>query len=300
MNHRRPFVAFGATCLVSVSIFAVAGCGDYANPNAATGGSSGTATGGTGVTGGSAQGGSSGAAGSGPSGGATTGGAPTGGAAGSSSGGAAGGEPGGAGGMSGSGGGTSCTEAAPCGGDLTGTWTIQSCPLAVVGSVNVAGLGIDMQCTEGMITAGTLQITGSLTFNADMTFTDATTMTGNVTFELGPRCLILSGTTTTCDGLESPVGSVGFKSGSVMCTDNSTTMGCTCTGVIEQMRGFGYTSYDSGDNGTHMAMANEVALKWYGDPVDYSYCVAGSTLTMSLDSIPKTGTVDGPIVLQKQ
>jgi hypothetical protein len=110
----------------------------------------------------------------------------------------------------------------------------------------------------------------------------------------------LSGTTTTCDGLESPVGSVGFKSGSVMCTDNSTTMGCTCTGVIEQMRGLGYTSYDSGDNGTHMAMGNEVALKWYGDPVDYSYCVAGSTLTMTLDSIPKTGTVDGPIVFQKQ
>jgi hypothetical protein len=300
MNHRRPFVAFGATSLISAFLFAVAGCGDYSNPNTATGGSSGTATGGTGGT---AQGGSGAAAGSGQGGsGGMTGGAPTGGAAGSGTGGsagAAGGGQSGAGGMSGSGGGAACTDAEPCGGDLTGTWTVQACSLMVVGMVDVTGLGLDPQCTMGTITAGSLQITGSLTFNADMTFTDATTMTGEVTFELGPRCLILSGTETTCEGLNGPVSSVGYKT-PIACTPNSTTMGCTCVGVIEQMGGFGYKSYDAGEAGNYMAMGNEAALTWFGDPIDYSYCVAGSTLTMSLDSIPKTGTVDGPIVLQKQ
>ena len=103
MNHRRPYVAFGATSLVSVFISVVAGCGDYSNPNAATGGGSGTATAGSSGT---VQAGSGGAgSGQGGSGG-MTGGAPTGGAAGSGTGGsaaAAGGGQSGAGGMSGSG-----------------------------------------------------------------------------------------------------------------------------------------------------------------------------------------------------
>ena len=150
----------------------------------------------------------------------------------------------------------------------------------------------------GPITTGSLQITGSLTFNADMTFTDTTTMTGEVTFELGANCLEISGTETTCEEIDGPLLSIGFRT--LTCMNNTTTMGCTCVGTIQQDNGLGYTSFDAGPSGTHMTMANEVALKWFGDPVDYSYCVAGSTLTMTMESIPKTGTVDGPIVFQKQ
>jgi hypothetical protein len=163
--------------------------------------------------------------------------------------------------------------------------------------VNTMGFGLVVDCMAP-ITTGSLQLMGSVTFNADMTLVDMTSMTGEVTFELGANCLEISGTETTCEEIDGPLLSDGFRT--LTCMNNATTMGCTCMGTIEQQYGFGYTSFDADAAGTYMAMGNEVALKWFGDPVDYSYCVAGSTLTMTMESIPKTGTVDGPIVLQKQ
>ncbi len=291
----RRFVAPSAHTFVF--FWLLAGCGDYSQPkDTGTGGSAGTAP-----TGGSSGTSQSGSGGTSPQGGSATGGtgAQAGGGAGGTSGQAGGGAAGSGsgGGAGGSAGGGSCADVAACGGDLVGAWTVGSCPLAVTGTVDLSGLGLNNDCMSTPITSGSMQLTGTLTFVAGGTYMDGTTTAGEVAFDLAPPCLVLSGTRTTCEMIASPIRSVGFTT--LTCTDNTTTMGCTCEGTFQQMGGLGFVSYDAAQSGTFTVTDNKVAISSFSMPAEYSFCVGGNTLTMNMESVAKTGTVDGPIVLTK-
>jgi hypothetical protein len=167
----------------------------------------------------------------------------------------------------------------------------------VTDAVDVTGLGLVVECMAPVM--GSMTITGTLSFVAGGTYTDGTTTSSTSTFELGPQCLEISGTETTCEEISRPISSVGFSM--VTCTPNPTTMGCTCTGTVQnQMGGFGFVSYDAATTGTFMTTGNEVSLSSFSAPAEYSYCVQGNTLTMTMESVARTGTVSGPIVLTKQ
>src|SRR6185436_14209979 len=103
---------------------------------------------------------------------------------------------GGAGGTSGSttnSAGAACSDVAPCGGNAVGTWTVASACLAVAGNLDVSGFGLG--CPTVTVT-GSLQVSGTWTANADGTYADNTTTTGDEQLTVPAECLNVSGTTT--------------------------------------------------------------------------------------------------------
>jgi hypothetical protein len=314
MNPRRPLLTLGvSTLFFALPVAAVfpSGCGNYESDPVKGGAGTGGTTGGTGGSAAGVGGSAAGMVGAGGSaagmvgaGGSAAG---TGGAAGSAQAGtgtAAGGMPSSGGmatsgtsGGAGEGGGSeaSCDDVAPCGGDVVGTWTVASCPLTVTGDVNMMGFGLD--CKTAPITSGTLEITGTVEFLADGSFNDNTTTTGTSALELPELCKHVSGTTTDCEALGNSLDSLGFKSG--VCTDNTTTGGCACTTVTEQMGGLALVSPDFSNTGLYKTADNKLVTTVFGNDAEYPYCVAGNTLTMTLATVSKTGPVTGPIVLQK-
>jgi hypothetical protein len=274
MDSRRPLVALSANTLLFALLFQ--GCFDYESGDVPT--ADGSTTGGTGGVGGSSG---------------------TGGAGGSSGTGGAGGSSG-TGGASGAGdsstdtAGASCTEVTPCGGDVVGTWTAAPCSLMLTGNADLSGFGID--CTSAPVT-GSLQVTGTWTASSDGTYTDNTTTSGDAQLELPPTCLRVSGTTTTCDKLGSSLQALGYTS--LTCTDNSASGGCTCPATIQQSGGLALVSIDAAPSGTYTTANNKLVTTGFGINTEYSYCVSANTMTMTLVTVGKAGTVTGTIVLQK-
>jgi hypothetical protein len=296
MMARARYVAPSTRAMLLTSLLAA--CGSYDNA------SNGTATGGAPSTGGSSTGGAA-------TGGASTGGAkPTGGAATGgdmSTGGASptGGQPpnAGSGGGGASGGGTgkgACTEAAPCGGDAVGTWTSESCEIAIGGKSDLGPVGLG--CKSAVV-SGSIVVSGTFTATADGKYTDATTTKGTAAIELEKACLEVSGFGTTCDriGLET----IGLTK--LTCLDNAQTGGCSCTATIEQPGNMAWIVLASsmngpeGSKGTYTAADNKlVTTTEFGDATEYSYCVAGDTMTVTPISPSNVGTFTGPIVFKKQ
>src|SRR5689334_9941313 len=88
------------------------------------------------------------------------------------------------------GGGGTCGAAAPCGGEIVGTWSISSSCL----SANISMFEAD--CPAATATGVGLKITGTITYGADMTYTSQTTTTGSVRVTFPRDCI---GTTTCAD-----------------------------------------------------------------------------------------------------
>jgi hypothetical protein len=293
MNDRRRLVAASLNTIVFTWL--LAGCGSYDDGSPkATGGAGGTApTGGAAPTGGTSgaapTGGTSGTA---PTGG-TSGTAPTGGSGGSGpTGGTSGSGGAPTGGSGGSGAQPACTDVEPCGGDLVGAWTAASCPQAVSGMADLTLLGIG--CTMVPAT-GSITVSGTWTGMAGGMYTDNTTTSGQLAMELPAACLEVSGFMAECDRLVfDPIGLT-----SVVCVDNAATMGCTCTATINQMGGIGAISRDASTSGTYTTADNKVVMSALEVDTEYSYCVAGNTLTMKLSSPSTIGMIAGPIVLTK-
>ncbi len=290
MSHRR-IVALGATSLFTALL--VAGCGGYEKDPAGTGGNS---TGGANATGGNSTGGSgvTGGTGGSATGGTTaTGGSATGGT--TSTGGSGGSGMSGSGGMGGSGGGQTCENVTACGGDVVGAWNAMSSCLTVSGMVNLASAGIG--CTMAPV-SGSLMVTGMWTVTAEgMMVTDATTTTGTEHISMAPECLTVSGTTSTCAEVSRAFGALGYASGT--CTDAPAGGGCDCEAIVNQTGGMGLVAIPPFTSGMYSTAENVVTTTDGFTEAKYSYCVAGNTITMSVASMGKTGTVTGTIVLQK-
>lgn len=186
-----------------------------------------------------------------------------------------------------------CTGVMPCGGDVVGTWIAAGSCLPVSGVANMSGFGLG--CTAAPVT-GTLRVTGTWTANADGTFTDGTTTAGDSQIQLPPECLNVSGTTTTCDRLDGALQALGYAS--VTCAD-AASGGCTCTATVRQTGGMAFVVLGAPASGMYTA-ANEVVAIAGRNPREYSYCVAGSTLTLTPQGMSSAGTLSGTIVFQKQ
>ena len=198
----------------------------------------------------------------------------------------------GAGGTQGGSGGTSatCTNGTQCGGDVVATWTVTSSCLTVSGTLDTTMIGL--ACPNGTIT-GSLQVTGTWTANSDGTYTDSLTTAGTHQFALPAACLLLSGTTVTCDGIGRVVqGTVGYSS--VTCTSASSG-GCDCSATLQQAQ--------KAATGAYTASGNMVTLAADGDNpyfMKYAYCTSGNTMTWTPQGTGITGTITGSVVLQKQ
>ncbi|HET7545677.1 MAG TPA: arabinofuranosidase catalytic domain-containing protein [Polyangiaceae bacterium] len=203
----------------------------------------------------------------------------------------AGGSQTGAGGSSsgGTGSGTTCNPAGvtACGGSLVGTWTVASSCISVSGAVD-AQKQFGLSCPTGQLTAS-LSVSGTFSTKADGSFVDGTTTTGPAQLTLPAECLFLSGTTTTCERIGQVIqGYTGLK-----CVD-AAGGGCSCSGTLNQQGSMGVPTQAPNADGFLMTADNTATITQ--DNSQYSYCVSGSTLTVTPKStLPVIG---GTIVLQ--
>jgi hypothetical protein len=152
------------------------------------------------------------------------------------------------------------------------------------------------------VTSGSLEVSGTWSAHADsMTISDDTTTTGEQAFWLEPACLLISGTSTTCDRLAMPLQQLGYAS--VTCTSGP---GCNCAASVEQAGGMAFATRTPTTYGTYTTAGNLLTTTSDGsNDRQYSYCVSGKTLTMSpmvddTQGDPLAGQPSGTIVLQKQ
>src|SRR2546423_1465035 len=111
--------------------------------------------------------------------------------------------------------GASCSDGVtPCGGDVVGTWTVASSCLKGTGGLDLGLFGAG--CATAPVT-GSLRVTGTWTANADGTYTDDTTTSGDEQFTLAPSCLVISSTPVTCTGAASLLKGLGYAS--LACTE---------------------------------------------------------------------------------
>jgi hypothetical protein len=296
MNYGRRLAALSVNTLVLSLLLAGCSDDDPADGQAGSGGSS-QASGGDGSggdsqpTGGVSTGQGGGGGNTQPTGGVSTG---QGGGGGSiqPTGGVSTGQGGSGASVSGGGGGgaVSCTDAAPCGGDVVGTWNATESCVQVSGDLDVSNFGLG--CSTVTVT-GSLQVTGMLTANADGTYTDNTTTTGSEQLAVPASCLLVSGTTTTCSRISGPLASIGYTG--VDCLDDAATGGCNCTATVEQTAGLGLVLGFPSTDGTYTTSGNMITL---ADDVTYAYCVSGTTLTMAPQSTE--APMSGSVVFQKQ
>ena len=110
-------------------------------------------------------------------------------------------------GSAGSGGSLNCTNVAPCGGGVVGTWNVTSSCLKFSGNMDVslASLG----CPTVPVN-GSLQTTGTFVANANGTYGDNTTTTGSVTFPLAASCLTVSSVAVGCDKIGNIFTALGW------------------------------------------------------------------------------------------
>lgn len=186
-----------------------------------------------------------------------------------------------------------CSDVTPCGGNVVGTWVAAGSCLPVSGMADMTGFGLG--CTQAPI-AGTLEVSGTWTANADGTFMDQTTTSGDSQIDLPPGCLNVSGTTTTCDRLGGAIQALGYSL--VTCVDAASGGGCTCSATAEQTGGLAMLAFGAATSGTYTT-ADSVLTTTASGNNSYAYCVTGSTLVMTPQSPGRTGTLAGTIVLVK-
>jgi hypothetical protein len=180
----------------------------------------------------------------------------------------------------------SCSDVAPCGGNVIGSWTVASSCLSVSGSLDVSGFGLG--CTTVSVT-GSLQVSGTWQANADGTYADNTSTSGTEQITVAAECLNVSGTTTTCDRIGGPLQGLGFAS--INCS-SAASGGCNCEATVQQSGGIGLASADPQKSGNFSSSGNLVTL----DSSDYSYCVSGNQMSWSPQSASPLSK--GSILLQ--
>jgi len=202
------------------------------------------------------------------------GGGGTGGRAGSGGRGGAGGQAGGT-----DGGSPACSAASPCGGDIVGTWTVtESCLSASEDLSSVcAGVSADIQFT----------FSGTTTYNADGTYTSATSGGGLTTYHYQTAC-VPGG--DTCDQLGQVLMAIGMYSSASCATDAAGV--CNCAEVT--------ASTSSTETGTYATSGSSLTLTHAGATSTAPYCVQGNTLFEF--NVPGDGgvTVTGSIELTRQ
>ena len=188
----------------------------------------------------------------------------------------------------GTGGVPSCPNVTACDGSVIATWNVTSSCLALSGDMDVSFASLGCQTVP---VTGALHVTGTWTANSNGTYTDNTVTSGSVTFPLAAACLSVSSVNVPCDKAAGAITALGWTTST--CT-NDASGHCNCTATANQSGGIGLVSPWAMTSGNYTTSGSDLNTD---ATVDYSYCVAGSTLTVTPKStlMPISGTV----VLQK-
>jgi hypothetical protein len=183
--------------------------------------------------------------------------------------------------------GGTCAMVNACGGDIVGEWRITSSCLKVSGTFALDG------CTQPATVSGSVHITGTASYRADLTYTTTGTLTGSESVLYPAACLSAIG--VTCADLNQSVNSGGATGSCASSSDG----GCRCNFTIPPDA--------SDDTGTYSTSGGTLITTPSGSPPDSpgGYCVQGSRLDMtpspSMMPVMMDGlTISGDIALMRQ
>jgi hypothetical protein len=134
-------------------------------------------------------------------------------------------------------------------------------------------------------------VTGTWTANKDGTYTDGTTTTGTLTFPLADSCLTISSVATPCAKIGSIFTALGWAKAD--CSNNASGK-CNCSVTANQPGGIGVVTPWASNDGAYTKSGSGLNTD---EHADYSYCVSGTTLTLTPK--PTFQPVTGTIALQK-
>ncbi len=197
----------------------------------------------------------------------------------------------GAGGSGAGGSGGTCNNAPACGGAIVGKWSVtSSCVSADAASM------VSMSCPTETASASGFAIKGSVTYNADLTYSKNTTTSGNVVITLPASCVVHDGGTVTCDELAQALkGATMMTYQSITCVGADS--GCRCTFVLVDQASMETGTYST----TPAGLLTETATG--GKPDESDYCVKGKTLTLSPhagSAMAGQASISGTVTLTKQ
>lgn len=181
----------------------------------------------------------------------------------------------------------SCANSAACGGDIVGTWTIQSSCVSASASM------FNDMCPTATVSTSNFTIAGSVVYKADLTYSATSTMSGSATVHLPASCLTSGAVTLTCDQLNQLIAAKPQAGVTVHCAGTSD---CTCMETL--------TNAPSSASGTYTTTAAGLLTETSssdGTSDQSDFCVKGTTLTES----PHPGSsmmgesVSGTITLTK-
>jgi hypothetical protein len=183
--------------------------------------------------------------------------------------------------------GGTCSNAPACGGSVVGTWTITSSCVSANASM------LDSQCPTETANSSGLNVTGTVTYNADGTYTSTSTLSGTISVNLPQSCLTTNGVTVTCDQLNQVFQSNPTPGLTLSCTGST---GCTCTETL--------ANQTSNETGTYTTTAAGLLTETPagGTASLNDYCVKGTTMTQSPHSesgMMMGQSVSGTITLTK-
>jgi hypothetical protein len=174
-----------------------------------------------------------------------------------------------------------CDQVQPCGGDLIGTWNILG------GCANTVEETKELQsfCPGGAIRAFGMNMSGSITFNADLTFTRSDWKQTLVASETIPLSCVVGSTSCAELAAQSSTSSQ-TSSTQINCAGSST---CKCTVFdVETM---------PTDTGTYAVYTASLLVSGPLTGMSSQYCVEGTRLHMMQVSSTRTGPNLEAIVL---
>ncbi|WP_437647614.1 hypothetical protein [Sorangium sp. So ce362] len=170
-------------------------------------------------------------------------------------------------------GGGACGEVAACGGDPTGSWTIEETCIDPSMLAELTG-----SCDAEVDVSG-LEMVGTAEFRSDSTYATTSTVQGPMKIVFPPSCLTTEGVTVTCAQLDTFLqqllteGDAPFASASCAAAGE----GCACTLIMEETTTTGA--------GTWSAWGASLTVEADGEaPEEVPFCVEGSSLTMAIDA----------------
>jgi hypothetical protein len=184
----------------------------------------------------------------------------------------------------------SCGKVQPCGGDVVGNWRISGACL------DSAALSMDigMACPGATINISLVNVSGSASFNADLTYTVTQSASFTAQETIPASCLTSGGLTLTCAQLDQQLQQqIAMDPSTFQSARCSGSSSCTCTFTIAPQ-----TSTDTGTyttSGTTLSITSSD-----GSTSSNGYCVQGNEFhIVQFDMTMPMGKIQADTVLTK-
>ena len=190
------------------------------------------------------------------------------------------------------GGSGSCGKVQPCGGDVVGNYSVSA---ACYDTAALNMMNVIADCPGATVNISGLSVSGSGSFNADMTYSVMETISASVSEAIPASCLMMSGITLTCAQLDQAIQTLLTQNpGTYQSAHCSGSSSCTCSFVLAAQTTTETGTYTT--SGTTITTTDST-----GTSSSSSYCVQGNELHMlQVDMTMAMGKVQADLVFTKK